>query len=186
MNATNYPVITIDLVLDRRNTRDVLTAVLHSILFHRLFGTVKPTTFEILDVTMPGLDDAEIKQLVDSRVDAFWKAMEGGAQKRGQISVTFSEKRPRKTWFLIGEEEVPWEQWYLTINAEIRQPVTERDRHAFDSELASALTKSLQTMLTYTSSERGRSVVPLITNALSISPFPYKIVVKVGGTEVGG
>lgn len=90
-------------VLDRRNTRDVLTAVLHSILFHRLFGTVKPKTFEVLDVTMvccrpycqvytlclnldqPGVDDPEIKQLVDSRVDAFWKVMEGGVHKRGQV-----------------------------------------------------------------------------------------------------
>ena len=26
--------------------------MLHSILFHRLFGTVKPKTFEVLDVTM--------------------------------------------------------------------------------------------------------------------------------------
>lgn len=33
-------------------TRDVLTAVLHAILFHRLFGVVKPKTFEVLDVTM--------------------------------------------------------------------------------------------------------------------------------------
>jgi len=39
-------------VLDRHLTKDVLRAILHSILFHRLFGTVKPKTFEILDVTM--------------------------------------------------------------------------------------------------------------------------------------
>jgi len=39
-------------VLDRFTTKDVLHGVLHSILFHRLFGTVKPTTFEVLDVTM--------------------------------------------------------------------------------------------------------------------------------------
>lgn len=39
-------------VLDRHLTKDVLRAILHSILFHRLFGTVKPKTFEVLDVTM--------------------------------------------------------------------------------------------------------------------------------------
>ena len=39
-------------------------------------------------------------------------------------------------------------------------------------------------MLTHASSERGRSAVPLITNAQSISPFPIKITVKVGGVEV--
>ncbi len=58
------------------------------------------------------------------------------------------------------------------------------ERQKFNSDLASTLTKSLQTMLTHASSEGGRSAVPLITNAQSISPFPIKITVKVGGVEV--
>ncbi|KAI0937489.1 hypothetical protein AcV5_005390 [Taiwanofungus camphoratus] len=154
---------------------------------------------------MPGVDDADMTQLVEDKVDAFWKAIEGGASKRGQITVTFSEKRPRKTWFIMGEvrtlsssfchqrriltasimtqEEIPWEQWI--INAEIRQPTTDRDRLQFNSDLASTLTKTLETMLTHASSERGRSAVPLITKADGISPFPIKMTVKVGGVEVG-
>ena len=39
-------------VLERHTAQEVLRAVLHSILFHRLFGIVKPQTFEVLDVTM--------------------------------------------------------------------------------------------------------------------------------------
>lgn len=39
-------------VLDRHTTKDVLRAVLHSILFHRLFGTIKSKTYDVLDVTM--------------------------------------------------------------------------------------------------------------------------------------
>ena len=39
-------------VLDRLQTKEVLRAVLHSILFHRLFGTIRSRTFEVLDVTM--------------------------------------------------------------------------------------------------------------------------------------
>ncbi|KAI0341331.1 hypothetical protein BDW22DRAFT_1304889, partial [Trametopsis cervina] len=178
-----HPVVPIDLVLDRQMARDVLKAVLHAILFHRLFGCVKPMTFEILDVTIPGVDDEDVKQLVDAKVGALWRAIEGGVHKSGQINITFSEKRPRKVWFLIdGEEEVIWEQW--TINAEIRQPVNEKQRHAFEAELASTLTKSLEMILTHTSSESGRTAVPLITNAQNISPFPYKVGVKVGGSEV--
>ncbi|KAI9069687.1 DUF1649-domain-containing protein [Trametes sanguinea] len=151
-----------DAVLDRLQTKEVLRAVLHSILFHRLFGTVKPRTFEVLDVTMPGVDDDEITQQVEEKVDAFWRGVEGGANKRGQ-------------------EEVPWEQWI--INAEIRQP-SDRERQKFEANLAATLTKSLQTMLVHSSSEKGRSAVPLITNASSISPFPIKMTVKVGGVEV--
>ena len=39
-------------VLDRLQTKEVLRAMLHSILFHRLFGTIRSRTFEVLDVTM--------------------------------------------------------------------------------------------------------------------------------------
>lgn len=70
-----------------------------------------------------------MEELVNEKVDAFWRGVEGGASKRGQvclalfafillipdpqITVTFSEKRPKKSWFQVymGEEEVPWEQW---------------------------------------------------------------------------
>lgn len=76
-----------------------------------------------------------MESLVDEKVDAFWKGVDGGANKSGQIIVTFSEKKQKKTtWFQVyaGEvclppylsvpipscssflqEEVPWEQWYF-------------------------------------------------------------------------
>ncbi|KAF6758379.1 autophagy-related protein [Ephemerocybe angulata] len=183
MEAT-YPTITVDLILDRFTTKDVLHGVLHSILFHRLFGTIKPTSFEVLDVTMPGVADPEMEQLVNEKVDAFWRGIEGGA-KRGQILVTFSERKPKKSWFQVymGEEDVPWEQW--VINAELKQQRSDQERQNLHSTLAATLTKTIHTMLSHTSSERGRSAVPLITNAAGISPFPIQISVKVGDVEIG-
>jgi len=176
------PTITIDLVLDRNSTRDVLRGVLHAILFHRLFGTVKAQTFEVLDVTMPGVADPDTEQLVNDKVDAFWKGIEGGASKRGQIIVTMSEKKTKKSWFYTGEEDVPWEQW--VINAELRQPKSALDR-TFNRTITATLIKTVQTLVTYISSERGRGVVPPITDAAGISPFPFTIVVKIGNQEVG-
>lgn len=183
MNNAVLPTITIDLVLDRFTAKDVLRGVLHAILFHRLFGSIKPQTFEVLDVTMPAVSDPDIEKLVNDRVDAFWKAIESGANKRGQIIVTISEKKLKKNWFSTGEEEVPWEQW--VINAELRQPKTEPDRLTFQINLASTLTETMHTLIKYTSSERGRAVVPPITDATTISPFPFKVVVKVGNLELG-
>lgn len=79
------------------------------------------------------MDDPDTEQLINEKVDMFWKAIEGGTSKRGQvifipqhilaypderfkIIVTFSEKRPKKSWFQVymAEEEVPWEEWYST------------------------------------------------------------------------
>jgi hypothetical protein len=54
-----------------------------------------------------------------------------------QIIITMSEKKTKKSWFYTGEEDVPWEQWSVSIlsspesgynsshriiNAELRQP----------------------------------------------------------------
>ncbi|CAK5279041.1 unnamed protein product [Mycena citricolor] len=183
--SASYPTITIDLVLDRNTTREVLNGVLHAILFHRLFGLVKPQTFEVLDVTLPGVSDTEIEQLVNEKVEAFRRSVETGSSKRGQAGLPLQPRRPKKSWFQVymGEEEVPWEQW--VINAEVRQPRTDRDRQQFDTTLAATLTKAVQTMLTHTSSEKGRQAVPLITNSSGISPFPLRIVTNVGGVEVG-
>jgi hypothetical protein len=40
-------------------------------------------------------------------------------------------------------------------------------------------------MITHTSSEKGRAAVPPITDANTISPFPFKVIVKVDNVEVG-
>ena len=58
--------------------------------------------------------------LIVEKVDAFWKGVERGMGKRGQITVTFAEKKPKKSWFPVyaGDEEIPWEQWcvlYLPV-----------------------------------------------------------------------
>ena len=48
-----------------------------------------------------------MESLVDEKVDAFWKGVDGGANKNGQIIVTFSEKKPKKsTWFQVYAAEV--------------------------------------------------------------------------------
>lgn len=69
-------------VLDRLQTKDVLRAVLHSILFHRLFGTVKSKTFEVLDVTMvrltihqPPSVDTSIRQYVEISLCCVYDAL---------------------------------------------------------------------------------------------------------------
>ncbi|KAH6906950.1 hypothetical protein BKA70DRAFT_382264 [Coprinopsis sp. MPI-PUGE-AT-0042] len=165
-----YPTITIDLILDRSTVKDVLHGVLHSILFHRLFGTIKPTSFEVLDVTMPGVADSEIEQLVSTKVDSFWRNVDSGI-RRGKVVVTFSQKIEKKSWFSAAEELVPWEQW--VIDAEIRQR-----ENADHKALAQHLSKTLRHMLEHTSSESGRAAVPLITNATGISPFPVDIAVS--------
>ena len=59
------------------------------------------------------------------------------------------------------------------------------DRQIFNSTLTASLSEALMTILKHTSSERGRTAVPPITNSSGISPFPFRISVRVADVEVG-
>lgn len=118
---------------------------------------------------------------------------QGGNSKKGSLTVTFSEKKPKKGWFqvYVGEEDVPWEQW--DINVELRQNSshsaaqyqsrTDTSRKS-DEALSATLSQTLMKILTHTTSERGRAAVPPITNNVGITPFPVRITARVGGREI--
>ena len=74
----------------------------HAVFFHRLFGPIKPQTFEILEIIdviivcerltpllvrrQPAVSDRETEQLIEEKVETFWKGLEGDFSKRGRAS----------------------------------------------------------------------------------------------------
>ncbi|KAF8747889.1 hypothetical protein RHS01_11211 [Rhizoctonia solani] len=99
-------------------------------------------------------------------------------RKRGQMMVIFSELRTNKGWFSSAEEEVPWEEWTIVIEAHSKQSVPR-------ATTSQALAQALHRIIVHTSSAHGREIVPAIrTVTNSLSPFPYSIKGKVGGTEI--
>lgn len=180
--------VQLDLTVDQPSSRDVLGAIVQAVLFHRLFGSVQPRHFDVLDVTFPGVSDPEVDRLVSDKMDALRRGLEEARSsksrtKQAKLVITFFERRPKKTWFLTAEEEVPWETW--TVNANILSPQAERDPRD-TANLKEKLQHILLTILTHTSSERGRTCVPPIQTAGVLSPFAYSIGVFVGGVEHGG
>lgn len=127
----------------------VLTAnsgILNLIFFHRFFPSVRPAAVDVLDLTLPAINDVNLETLIDSRVSALVRQhlssssaggvgttaydSGGGSGVRGRIAVEFYEKRRRRSsgiWFsgLAGkaEEEVCWEVW--TLDVTIATPRTE-------------------------------------------------------------
>jgi hypothetical protein len=108
--------------------------ILHTIFFHRYFPSTRPSTTEILDLTLPVINDVELETLIDSRVTTLIQQLSstnthnGGI--RGQIAVQFFEKRRRKSglWFGglggKGEEEICWEIWSVEVT--LATPRTEQ------------------------------------------------------------
>lgn len=103
-----------------------VAAILHTIFFHRYFTSISPLTRDLLDLTLPAIDDVDLETLIDQRTIALVRAIDGAHQQRGrgQLVVQFFEKKRRKTYFFgKADEDVCWEQW--TLDVTLAQPRTE-------------------------------------------------------------
>ena len=122
-----------------RRSDEASIGILHAIFFHRFFPSVLPQTREVLDLTLPHVEEAELETMIDQRTAALVRQLDAergqphsggpggsgnGGGGRGQITVLFFEKRRRKNWFAMrGEEEVCWESW--TVKVTVAEPRTE-------------------------------------------------------------
>jgi hypothetical protein len=109
-----------------------LLGILHTIFFHRYFPCIRPSSFEVLGLSLPAVDDVNLETRIDSRVNALIQqhlssspnSPNGGV--RGRIAVQFFENKKKKErgWFGgKNEDPVCWEMW--TIDVTIAIPRTE-------------------------------------------------------------
>ncbi|KAI1822965.1 DUF1649-domain-containing protein [Xylaria intraflava] len=115
---------------DPASVRDVVRGILHMIFFHRFFPSLTPRSCEVLDITLPFVEDAELVTMIDKRAaelareldaerthlsssssnvpphhylpqrGAVVTAATAGNGGRGNISVQFFEKKRRKAWYM--------------------------------------------------------------------------------------
>ena len=109
--------------------------ILHTIFFHRFFPSIRPRTRDVLDLTLPVVEDVELETLIDQRTAALVRQLDTSSDPtiggggiggvRGRMAVQFFEKKRRKAWFSVGkgEEEVCWELW--TLDVTLATPRTE-------------------------------------------------------------
>ena len=109
---------------------NICSGILHTIFFHRFFPSIRPKTRDILDLTLPFVDDAELETLIDQRTATLVRQLDTSSDMgvrstgvRGLMAVQFFEKKRRKAWFTKGEEEICWEQW--TLDVTLATPRTE-------------------------------------------------------------
>merc|ERR1711939_243875 len=156
MEQRRPPEYIIEVFADPSSVKDVVRGILHTIFFHRFFPSLRPTTRDILDLTLPFVEDVELETLIDQRTATLVRQLDTssdmGARNtgvRGSMAVQFFEKKRRKAWFTKGEEEVCWEQWTLDVTL---------------------ATRGLRV-------NREKDHIPPITTSES-NPFPYQIVIN--------
>ncbi|KAI9853546.1 MAG: hypothetical protein M1824_001111 [Vezdaea acicularis] len=175
MEQRGPPEYILEVFTDPLSAHDIVKGILHTIFFHRFFISIRPKFHEVLDLTLPEVDDVELETLIDHKAQDLITQIDTtlntrSASVRGQIAVQFFEKRRRKAWFMKGDEEVCWEMW--TLDVTLATPRTEAERIKVRKAMENQLQKTALKIVTLVN--RDQSHIPPITTSDS-NPFPYRI-----------
>ncbi|ETS06487.1 DUF1649-domain-containing protein [Trichoderma reesei RUT C-30] len=184
MDQQKPPEFILDVFSDPRSVREVVKGILHTIFFNRFFPSLAPRTHEVLDVTLPYVNDNELETLIEQRAYALERQLDaerlgggagagtadGGSGGRGQITVQFFERKRRKAWLTRGEEEVCWETW--TIKVTVAEPRTDNERAKVRKAMEQTLFTTAMKIVTFVNTHKDH--IPPITTQGG-NPFPYKI-----------
>ncbi|KAI4124643.1 MAG: hypothetical protein LQ347_005661 [Umbilicaria vellea] len=194
MEPRRPPEYILEIFADPAHVKDIVRGILHTIFFHRYFPSIRPSSLEVLDLTLPLVNDPELETLVDTRVAQLIRQLSSttspNSSVRGQIAVQFFEKKRRKGgglgWFGggKGEEEVCWEVWMVEVT--LAMPRTEAERTKVLKAMEMTLQKTAMKIVTIVNQYKDH--IPPITTS-EANPFPYQIVLNPRsenwGTRIG-
>jgi len=188
MEQRRPPEYIIEVFADPSSVKDVVRGILHTIFFHRFFPSIRPRTRDVLDLTLPVVEDVELETLIDQRTAALVQQLDTSSDMRtrntgvrGLMAVQFFEKKRRKAWsFMKADEEVCWEQW--TLDVTLATPRTETERAKVRKAMEAMLLKAAMKIVTTVNREKDH--IPPITTS-EANPFPYQIVINPKGDGWG-
>ncbi|XP_057481268.1 autophagy-related protein 101-like [Actinidia eriantha] len=107
-----------ELEVEHFEIREVLRCILHTILFHRALGLVRPkdVDLELFEITYVQCGDVELEKKIDEKIDQFIDRVEKHPNKKNQICLSFYEEKKQAVWFTNKVERLHWEQWYINLN----------------------------------------------------------------------
>ncbi|OCF39615.1 hypothetical protein I317_06580 [Kwoniella heveanensis CBS 569] len=152
--------------------RSVLRAVLCAIFFQRTLDIVEPQTFELLDCHITNAPSSAIERDINAKIDEFVREFVEDGKISGEIAVVFLQKRPKKGWFAITEELIPWEEHLITLHFDrtcsSRSTSTSTSKQqAPTGSHNSDLNKALFQLITFCAEKKGN--VPSLADAESLS-----------------
>ncbi|GMH06429.1 hypothetical protein Nepgr_008269 [Nepenthes gracilis] len=108
-----------ELEVEHFEIREVLRCILHTIMFHRALGLVRPkdVDLQLFDITYVQCGDVELEKKIDEKIDQFLCWVEKHPNKKSQICLSFYEVKNNKAmWFSNRVERLYWEHWYINFN----------------------------------------------------------------------
>eukprot|EP00271_Cylindrocystis_brebissonii_P013500 TRINITY_DN33361_c0_g1_i1.p1 TRINITY_DN33361_c0_g1~~TRINITY_DN33361_c0_g1_i1.p1 ORF type:complete len:247 (+),score=49.62 TRINITY_DN33361_c0_g1_i1:321-1061(+) len=120
-----------ELEVEHYQIREVLRCILHTIMFHRALGLVRPKDVdtELFDLTYVQCGDSAIEKKIDEKIEHFCTWVEKHPLKKGQVCLSFYERRNKQTWFSSKQQRLFWEQWCLQLRV-----VSNEEQHVQQQE----------------------------------------------------
>ncbi|PSC69772.1 Meiotically up-regulated 66 [Micractinium conductrix] len=185
--------------LEPHQVTEVLRLLLHTIIFQRALGPVKPQErdSELFDVTWVECGDAEVSRRVDEHIAQFLAWLQRNPGKRGQVCLSFYEKRQRQSWFSTAEERVYWEQWLIDVQP-LALPAPEfEEREALAAaqlrtqrraRVQAAIEECLTSIVRHVNEKRDH-IPPVVSGSAVTFPFDISVAGDSGagfGLDVAG
>ncbi|KAJ7554531.1 hypothetical protein O6H91_06G144700 [Diphasiastrum complanatum] len=176
--------------MEPQQVREVLRCILHTIMFNRALGLVRPRDIdsELFEkITYVQCGDATYEKLVEEKIDHLIAWVEKHPNKKSQVCLSFYETRNKHVaWFSNKVERLYWEQWWIYLNviqpthmrsrASHERPIDSSEeerskRHAIlEAELRDVLLQILQFV------NEKKDHIPAVGNTDVVS-FPYEIAI---------
>jgi len=179
-------------VLEPLEIREVLRCILHTIVFHRALGLVRPKDVdcELFEITYVQCGDSELEKKIEEKIDQLMGWVEKHPNRKCQVSLSFYEvKNKQQTWFSNKIERLYWEQWHINLyvvtpkthgkSHHSKVPSVPRENALEESSsrravLESALRDVLFQIVRFVNDKKDH--IPSISNSEVIS-FPYEITI---------
>ncbi|CBN79615.1 conserved unknown protein [Ectocarpus siliculosus] len=121
-----------ELELHEYYVRDALQCLLHTILFVRAPGSLRPreSHCENFGLSFARCGARDVDVAVDGALEDFWRSLRpaGPDLSKGWIAVSFFMRREKKSFGLfLKEEKVVWEQWVVPVLVNTSPRPTEAD-----------------------------------------------------------
>ncbi|WVR00331.1 hypothetical protein IAU59_007474 [Kwoniella sp. CBS 9459] len=159
MDTVNH----LELTVHPSHVRSVLRALLCAIFFQRTLDIVEPQTLEVLDCHITNAPTTSIERDINLKIDEFLREYIEDDKASGEIAVVFLQKRPKKGWFAITEELIPWEEHLITLHFDRTSSTSSKASSTSNSDL----NKALFQLITFCAEKKGN--VPSLADADSLS-----------------
>ncbi|CAN7127926.1 unnamed protein product [Brassica rapa subsp. narinosa] len=107
-----------ELEVESFEIREVLRCILHTIVFHRALGLIRPKDIdlELFEITYVQCGEIEVEKKIDETIEHFISWIDKHPNKRSPICVSFYEVKSKQPSWFNNKQRSYWEQWYVNLN----------------------------------------------------------------------